>query len=142
MKSVTLVGPNIKLFINNKLYAPVQSITLDIDYSEEPIYGIDSPWPQEIGGGRATVRGSVQGLRLKNSKGLQAQNDGIRPLFSDLAASPYISIRIQDISTDEDIVFIPRAKITREAHAASIKSVYRLNFDFVGQIVFFPLDRV
>lgn len=142
MKSVVLVGANIKLFINNKVYAPVQAISLDIDYAEEVIYGIDSPWPQEIAGGKVTIRGSVQGLRIKDSKGLQAQNDGIRPLFSDLAASPYISIRIQDISTNEDIVFIPRAKITRETHSTSIKSSYKLNFDFVGQIIKFPLDRV
>ena len=134
MKSVTLVGANVKLFINNKLYASVQTINLDIDYAEEAIYGIDSPWPQEIAGGRATIRGNIQGIRIKNSGGLQAQNDGIRPLFSDLAASPYISIRIQDIATSEDIIFIPRAKVTRESHSASIKNSYKLNFDFIGQI--------
>lgn len=142
MKSLTLVGPNVKLFINNMQYSVAQSISLDIDYAEEAIYGIDSPWPQEIAGGRATIRGSVQGLKLKGSQGLQGENNGMRPMFFHLAASPYISIRIQDITTEEDIIFIPRAKITREAHSVSIKGSYKLNFDFVGQIIKFPLDRV
>lgn len=138
-KSMMLVGPNIKLYINNKQYKVVQSINLEVDYGEEAIYGIDSPWAQEVAGGRASVRGSVKGLRIKYSGGLQAAN--IRPSFTDLAASPYISIRIQDRSTGEDIVLIPNAKCTKESHTVSIKGTYKLNFDFTGQIVLFALDR-
>ena len=138
-KSLVLVGPNIKLYINNKVYKVTQSISLDVDYGEEAIYGIDSPWAQEIAGGRASVRGSVRGLRIKYSGGLQADN--IRPLFTDLAASPYISIRIQDLSTGEDIALIPNAKVTRESHSVAIKGSYKLNFDFTGQMVLFALDR-
>lgn len=138
-QSLTLTGAAIKLYINNKVYNVAQSISLDVDYGEEGIYGIDSPWPQEISGGRASVRGSVKGLRIKNSGGLQGSN--IRPSFFDLAASPYISIRIQDRSTGEDIAFIPKAKVSRESHSVAIKGTYKLNFEFTGQIVLFALDR-
>lgn len=138
-KSLMLVGPNILLFINNKQYKVTQSVSLEVDYGEDGIYGIDSPWPQEIAGGKASVRGSVKGLRIKYSGGLQASN--IRPSFSDLAASPYISIRINDRSTGEDIALITNAKCTRESHTVSIKGTYKLNFDFTGQIVLFALDR-
>lgn len=138
-QTLVLTGAHIKLYLNNKVYKEVQSITLDVDYGEEEIYGIDSPYPQEIAGNRVTCKGSVRGLRVKYSGGLQAKN--LRPLFQDFAASPYISIRIQDRSTGEDIAFIPNAKVSRENHSSVIKSTYKLNFDFIGQIVLFALDR-
>jgi len=138
-QSVVLTGANIKLYINNKVYKEVQSISFSVDYGEAEIYGIDSPWAQEIAPTKMTVRGSVNGLRLKLSGGLQGNN--MRPLFTDFAASPYISIRIQDRYSGEDILFIQRAKVTREAHSIAMKSTYKLNFDFIGQVPYFALDR-
>lgn len=139
MPVLTLRGADIKVFINNKEYKTIQSFSLDVDYNEEPIYGIDSPWPQEIAGGRTQIRGSVKGMRLKNMGGLQGSN--LRPVFTDLAASPYISIRVQDRSTGEDIVLITNAKVSKESHSAVTRQSYKLNFDFVGQMVLFALDR-
>lgn len=138
-KSIMLVGPNIKVYINNKQYKVAQAVTLDVDYGETEIYGIDCPWPQEIAGGRSSVKGSIKGLRIKYSGGLQSDN--IRPSFQDLAASPYISIRIQDLSTGEDIALITEAKVVREQHSVAIKGTYKLNFDFIGKIILFALDR-
>lgn len=139
MPRYTMVGADIKVYINNKVYNSCQAVSFDVDYGEAPIYGIDSPWPQEIAGGRASVRGSIKGIRIKYSGGLQGSN--IRPLFMDLAASPYISIRIQDRQTGEDIALIERAKVSKESHAAGVKGSYKLNFDFEGQMILFALDR-
>lgn len=139
MRSLVLTGAHVKLYINNKVYNVVQSISLSVDYGETEIYGIDAVYPQEIAPTKVSVRGSVNGLRLKLSGGLQASN--LRPLFTDVAASPYISIRIQDRDSQEDILFIPNAKVTRESHSIATKSTYKLSFDFVGQIPLFALDR-
>lgn len=136
---ILLTGAHIKLYINNKVYKVTQSVTIAVDYGEEEIRGIDVGYAQEIAGGTYSVKGSVAGLRVKNSGGLQADN--IRPLFLDLLASPYVSIRIQDRSTGEDIVFIPNAKITNENHVISTKSTYKMNFNFSGQVAQFALDR-
>lgn len=136
---IILTGAHIKVYINNQVYKTVQSITLTVDYGEQEIYGIDAAHAQEIAPTRLSVRGSVQGLRVKNSGGLQAQN--MRPLFIDLLASPYISIRIQDRSTGEDILYIPQAKVTSESHIAATKSTYKMNFNFAGQVPLFALDR-
>lgn len=138
-KSFVLTGAHIKLYINNKVYKPTQGVSFSIDYGETEIYGIDSLYAQEIAPTRISVRGSVNGIRIKMSGGLQGEN--ARPLFQDAAASPYISIRIQDRDSSEDILFIPNAKITRETHAISTKSTYKLSFDFVGQIPLMALDR-
>ena len=136
---IVLTGANIKIYINNKLYKSVQTVSFRISYGEEPIFGIDANYPQEIAPGKITVNGSVQGLRLKLDGGLQGSN--MRPLFTDAAAGPYISFRIQDRATQEDILYIPAAKISEESHTIPAKGVYRLNFSFVGQIPLFSLDR-
>lgn len=136
---IVLTGAHIKLYINNQVYKLVQSISITVDYGEQEIYGIDAEHAQEIAPTRLSVRGSVNGLRIKNSGGLQAQN--MRPLFVDLIASPYISIRIQDRSTGEDILFIPNAKVSSETHSIATKSTYKMNFNFVGQVPLFALDR-
>lgn len=138
-QTFVLTGAHIKLYLNNKVYKEVQSVSFSVDYGETEIYGIDTPYAQEIATTKVTVRGSVQGLRLKMSGGLQGSN--LRPLFTDIAASPYVSIRIQDRQTGEDIVLIAQAKITRESHQITTKSTYKLSFDFVGQIPLFALDR-
>lgn len=138
-QSFVLTGAHIKLYVNNKLYKVTQSISFTVDYGETEIYGIDAPYAQEIAATRISVRGNVNGVRIKQSGGIQADN--LRPLFTDIGASPYISLRIQDRSTGEDIIFIPNAKVTRESHSIVTKQTYKLNFEFVGQIPLFALDR-
>lgn len=136
---VVITGAQINLYINNQLYKEVESISFSISYGEEEIYGVDSVFPQEIAGGRVSVSGSVNGLRLKLSGGLQAKN--IRSLFSDVSASPYISIRISDRSTQEDIIFIPQCKCSDESHSIPSRGTYKLNFNFKGLVPFLALDR-
>jgi hypothetical protein len=139
MASYVLTGAHIKLYINNKLYKEVQNVSFSVDYGESEIYGIDAAYAQEIAPTKVSVRGNVNGLRIKMSGGLQAA--AIRPLFTEVAASPYISIRIQDRQSGEDIVFIPAAKCSNEKHSIGTKSTYKISFDFVGQIPLFALDR-
>lgn len=136
---LVISGALIRIFINNKVYSVAQSVSLDHDTGEYPIYGINSPNPQEIaGGGQTVTRGSVRGVRIKNSGGLQGIN--ARPLFSDLAASSYVSLRLEDRSTGETLWSIPKAKITKINETVQVKGTYKINFDFVGQILFYPLD--
>jgi len=137
---VVLTGAHIELWINNTRYKEVESLSFSISYGEEPIYGIDSPYPQEIAVTRIEATGSVSGLRLKLSGGLQAKS--MRPIFTDVLSSPYISIRIVDRATQEDILFIPQAKVTRESHTIPNRGTYKLNFDFRGLVPLFALDRV
>jgi hypothetical protein len=139
MALLTLTGADIKVYINNRVYPFIQQISLNVDYGETENYGIDATYAQEIAPTKISVRGNVSGLRVKMSGGLQAMT--IRPLFVDLASGAYISIRIQDRATSEDILFIPNAKVTRENHTVGVKQIYKLNFDFVGQVPLFALDR-
>lgn len=138
-QSIVITGAQVRLYINNRIYSVAQSVSLEVDTGEYEIYGINSPYPQELAsGGQIKVRGSVKGVRVKNSGGIQGIN--ARPLFSDAGASNYVSIRLEDRSTGETLWSIPKAKVTRSSDVAMIKSIYQLSFDFIGQIPFFPLD--
>lgn len=136
---VVITGALINVYINNTLYKEVESVSFTVNYEENEIRGIDSQYTQELAGGAISVSGSIQGLRLKNNGGLQAKN--IRPLFSDVTASPYISIRISDRSTSEDIIFIPQCKCSDESHSIPNRGTYKLSFNFKGMVPFFSLDR-
>ena len=136
---VILTGANIQVYINNKLYKQIQGISFTIDYGEGEIRGIDSPYPQEIASNQISIKGQVTGMRVKMSGGLQAVR--MRPLFNDSAASPYVSFRVHDRVTSEDIIFIPNCKITQESHQIVTKQTYKLNFNFTGQVPLMALDR-
>jgi hypothetical protein len=138
-QSLVIPGSICRLYINNTIYNVAQSFSYEYEAGEYEIRGIDSPYPQEIaGGGSISIKGSVSGVRLKNGGGLQAQN--ARPLFSDVLASPYISIRLDDRRTGETLISIPNAKISNIKDSVSTKGIYRVNFSFTGQVAYFPLD--
>lgn len=136
---VVMTGAQIEIYWNNQQYKEVADITFTVDYGEEEIYGIDSPYAQEISGGRIMVSGSVSGFRIKNSAGLQAKS--LRPLFTDVSAAAYVSLRVTDRSTSEDIIFIPQCKVSSESHNIPSRGTYKLNFSFKGMIPYFALDR-
>jgi hypothetical protein len=137
--NVTIVGAQIEIFWNNQQYKEVADISFTVDYGEEEIYGCDSPYPQEIAGGKIAISGSVNGFRISNSGGLQAKV--LRPLFTDVSAAPYVSLRVSDRKTSEDIIYIPMCKISSESHSIPTRGTYKLNFSFKGMVPLFALDR-
>lgn len=135
----TISGAHIKIYINGIVYNESQQLDYTFDYGEEPIYGIDSPHPQEIKISRISVTGNISGVRVANSNGLQGQ--GIRSGIRQSTFSPYISLRVQDRRTGEDILFIPFAKVTKESSSVNAKGVMKTNFSFTGLQGQQPLDR-
>ena len=139
MQTVTLTGSQIKIYINGAVYGPAQSISFAVDRGESEIYGIDSPFPQEIAATKIASSGQIQGLRIGGSGGLQAK--GILSKLKDVLSSPYITIRITDRKTGEDIAFCPQAKVTNESHSVAAKGRYSLSFSFKAVAIYSPLDR-
>lgn len=137
-QSIVLAGANCKLFIGGKAYPEVQAISYTIDYGESEIFGIDSPFPQEIATTRISVQGSISGLRLKLSGGLQGK-DIITKINQKLFA-PYVSFEIRDRQSDTKIIFIPQCKVTTQNVQIQAKGVVKLNFNFKGIIPYEPLD--
>ena len=139
MNSLVVSAARCRLYVNNKIYSVAQDVSISQDTGEYSIYGINSPYPQEIaGGGQNVVRGSAKVVRTSNSGGLQAVN--LRPLFSDIAASSYVSLRLEDRQTGETLWSVPKAKISNVVESVTAKGLYQTSFQFIGQIMFWPLD--
>lgn len=135
----TIQGFAIKIFINGKVFGEVQEASWTLDYAEQEIYGIDSVFPQEISTAKIATYGNIKGLRLRQTNGLQSIN--ARPLLEKALANPYISIRIQDRLSGEDLLFCPNAKISSEAWNVAAKGILSLSFSFRAMSGLQPLDR-
>jgi len=136
---LVISSAHVRLYVNGTIYPVTQSVSLNLDTGEYAIYGINSPYLQELaGGGQVMVKGSATLVRTHNSGGIQGVN--LRPLFSDIAASEYVSLRLEDRSTQETIWSIPKAKITSVNETAQAKGVYHISISWIGQILFWPLD--
>ena len=134
-----ITGAQVQLFVNGVVYNEVQQLSYTIDYGEEPIYGIDSVFPQEIKITRISIQGSVSGVRVKGSNGLQGYN--LRPKVMDSFFAPYVSLRIASRLTGEDIMFIPYARITNEKLDVTAKGIVKSSFSFIGLQGQQTLDR-
>lgn len=138
MRAVTLTGALCKVYINGKIYKEAQSVNYSIDHGITEIFGIDSPFPQELADGRKTVSGSINGIKIRYSGDLQSYN--AVSLTQDVLKTPYISIKIEDKSTGEVLLFIPNARIVSEQMGIATKRTVTYSFSFKGLIGYRPLD--
>lgn len=134
----TIRGADIKLFISGKIYPEVQSLQYTIDYGEHEIYGIDSPYAQEIAHTKISVQGSITGIRIKMSGGLQGA--GAREKIHNIIHAPYVSLEIRDRQNNSKLLWLPQMKVTSESFSVSAKGSVKLSFKFKGIIPFNELD--
>lgn len=137
-QSLIMTGAQVKVYINGKLWKECQSVNYTIDYGQESIFGVDSWAPQEISPGRVTVQGSLSGIYINASGGLQG-ND-ITPRITQILYQPYISLRLKDRKVDKDIFFCPQIVITSESTTVGAKGTVKVNFSFRGIIPYSAID--
>jgi hypothetical protein len=138
MKALTLSGALCRIYINGKVYKEAQSVSYSFDHGITEIFGIDSSFPQELADGRKTVSGTVNGIKIRYSGDLQAYN--AISLTKDVLKNPYISIRIEDRSTGETLLFVPNARIVSEQMGVATRRTVTYSFSFKGLVGFKPLD--
>lgn len=138
-QSLSLSGAEVRLYISGKAYPEAQSISWTIDYGEEETYGVDSHFAQEIAPTIIKVSGKITGVRVKVSGGLQGA--AARAKISDILKASYTSLRVQDISTDKELLWLPQMRVTTENIDISAKGIARLSFNFKGIIPYNEMDR-
>ena len=134
----TMRGADLKLYISGELYPNVQAVSYQIDYGENEIFGIDSPWAQEIGTTRVLVTGTVTGVRLSQDGGLQGLK--ARSKINEILYAPYTSLRLKNRKTNYEFFFLPQMKVTSESITIPAKGIVSLSFTFKGIIPYNPLD--
>jgi hypothetical protein len=138
-QSVTLRGADVKIYANGKLLPFIQSITYTIDYGETSIYGIDSVFPQSIEPTKISVKGTINGIKIKRTSGLQGYT--LRPRITEALYNPYISLRVSDRQSNEDILIIQQCKIGSETVTIQSKTTVKINCTFTGIIPLLELDQ-
>jgi len=130
MQAVSLSGSLVKVYISGSLFTNVQSVNYTIDYGINEIGGVDSPFPQEVVPTRISVTGTISGLVIKGAGGLQGA--GVTSKIIDVMNQSYVSIRIVDRHTDQNLLFVAQAMITNESVSVSAKGLARSSFGFKG----------
>jgi hypothetical protein len=136
----TMAAANIRVFINGIVMPNISSLQYSISNGEEEIFGIDSQNAQEISSTKSTVNGTISGIRIKSSGGLQSRK--MVPLLGEVLEGNYFSIRIEDSSSGFNILFVPYAKVSREDTQIQAKGTVKFSLNFVGILARQELDIV
>lgn len=126
----TLRGPDIKVFINGRIYAPVTSFRFNTATGRRPIMGIDQGTPFELAPGPQHVTGTIEVLRIRNSGGLEGA--GIAAPESLILQEKYFTLTVIDRVTDSVILQIDEAALVDQNWSAVAKGVVAGSFSFEG----------
>lgn len=136
--SKVITGAEVKIYLGGKLFPEAQSVSYTIDYGETEIWGIDSQYPQEITPTRISVQGTISGIKVKMTGGLQGYN--ARPKITDILFGSYVSLELRDRQTNSKLLFIPQMKVTSETFSAQAKGTAKLSFKFKGIVPYNEID--
>jgi len=131
MRSKTLRGLDLVVYINGKPWAFADSLEWSIDYGGDPIYGVDVLTPFEIPTTRALVSGSLHFFRQHNTAG--PEGAGMIPTQDDLPRERYFYLQVTDRQNGTPYLEIPRCKLRTQSGSARAKGIVEGVVTFVGQ---------
>ena len=123
-------GADVKVYINGQVYSPVTGIRWSSSTGRHAIYGIDQATPFELATADASVKGTVDVIRIRNSGGLEKA--GIAAPEQKLLLEKYFSITVVDRITDTVILQIDEAAISDQNWQAVSKGIISGSFSFEG----------
>jgi hypothetical protein len=130
MQAKSLVGANLKIFINGHLFGVGTATEWSVDYGRKYIFGIDSYLPQEIASGQVTITGTVECIRTKLSGGLEGY--GVVAQTQNILLEKYIRITLIERQTDTTIFNCFNALVSNQNWRATSEMTMRGSFSFLG----------
>ena len=130
MRSKTLRGLDLVVYVNAKPWSFGSELSWDIDYGAETTYGIDFLTPFEISTTRALISGSLHYWRQHNTAG--AEGAGMVPVQLDIARERYFYLQVVDRQTGTTYLEIPMCKLRRQGGSAKARGVVDGTLSFVG----------
>lgn len=135
MQQVIQTGPGVKLSINGIICGFATGIQYQRSIATKEIYVIDTPLPQEIMPTTYSVRGTLTGLRIRDSGGLDGY--GIMDL-SDLGKYfdlKYATIEVVDRATNKTIATIQKVLFDTDSWNISARAPISFSATFKGTFV-------
>lgn len=130
MKTKTLTGANLSIYINGKLFGICESFSYTIDTGRKEIRGIDSLFPFELAPTQVAVTGQMSVFRTANTAGLEGLGIAARDFV--LPRERYFSITVIDRSTDSTPFKTDMAAVRHQNWDVAAQGLMRGTFSFVA----------
>lgn len=130
MKTKTMRGADVVIYVNAKPWAFVDRVEWDVDYGVEPIHGIDYIHPQEITTGRVALNVNLHYWRQHNTAGIEGA--GMVPTDDALSRARYCYIQVVDMVSGVTYFEIPKAVVRRQSGSGSAKGVFEGTVSLTG----------
>ena len=136
---VTLSSAAVAIYINDKPYNQAQSISWNISWGVKEIWGIDSPFPQEIADGRASISIRIQAVAIDYNQG-GMQNYNATTLIGDILQAPYSALRVVNRKNGDTLLYVPNCRVSDESIDSTVKQSVKYSFTLKGLVFYTGLD--
>jgi hypothetical protein len=126
----TLRGADLQLYINGRLFAICTGIRFEASAGRHAIYGIDQFTPFELAPGAASIKGTVDCVRIRASGGLEGA--GVAAPESLLMQEKYFSMALVDRLTDTIVLQVEAASLDAQNWQVAAKGEMAGSFSFTG----------
>ena len=122
-------GARAILTLNNKVLVYAMQVSYDITTNIEEIHAIDNPLPEELAPTQIKVRVTCGVLRVPRES---ASVLALQPTILNSLHQPYTTIEIRDRQTDDVILRVGRAMMTRRTGQIATRQLAQETWTFVG----------
>lgn len=135
MQQLLQHGAGVRLVVNGVIIGFATGLTFTRSTSSKFIYGIDSPYAVEIAKTAYSVQGTLTGLRIRDSGGL----DGVGIMDESNASayfnSKYCVMEIVDRATNKNMFTIQKVIFDQDSWSIQAKQLVSFSANFKGIFV-------
>lgn len=124
-----LSGARAILNFNGQLAVFATDVSYIIETEFKPVLEIDNYLPAELAPGRIMVEIVCTSLRIPFGG---PAVDLLQPTIQNAMSQPYTSIEIRDRGTDQTILYVPKAMLTRRSGRVGTRSLATETWTFSG----------
>ena len=125
-----LTGARAILKMNNEVTVFATDVSYVLDTEFKAINEIDNSLPNELAPGQINVSVIVTNLRVSVSS--SASIAQIQPTILNNMSQPYTSIELKDRATNETILYVPQALMTKRSGKTSKRALSTETWTFTG----------
>jgi hypothetical protein len=130
MKSITITGSSVKVYINSRPFGVCTGFEYTVDYGRKSLGGLDFVSTFEIIPGSVKVSGKLECTRLGGYGGLEGTN--IVASEDNLTLEKYISIVLVDRKSNAVIFKSLEALVINQSWSVTPRGVMKGTFSFEG----------
>lgn len=130
MPALTIVGAQVIVYINGRVYGQAESFEWESLTPKKPIFGIDSPDPFELAPTTTQCRGTLGAVRTHGDGGFQGA--GVIAAYPDLTREKYFTLVLVDRVTKTILFEAALCSASMEKWRVAPKNIMRGTMSFEG----------